>query len=624
MIINNIKVKNFRSIKDVSINVEAISKKSCHILLGVNETGKSNILKAINLIQKTENLNYATDCLKSAQKKKESVIIEIGLQIENWQFYVDRLSKNGIPLDLIKSIKVKSIARITEFNFENTRVDKFSIEIEPSKIIAGYFIDSAGVIKSIKEIYQGEEIVSTENQEDLLGTGAKLLDENGFIDILTTKFDIFELGVPRIIFWAPNDDKYLINKPVNLTEFSVDQNISIPLRNIFKIADKTDIPYAITLASQSPENRMELEEDLSRAITTHINSTWPEHDVSIRIHIEQDLSCSVYVEDKDDPTPKYAMSQRSDGFRQLVSILLNLSVENKTSLLKNQVILLDEPEVHLHPSGVRYLREEILNISQNNLVLVSTHSIYMIDRKNLDRHIRVEKKGAALTGAVTDIYPIDPENPYQEELIYEALGTSIYEHIKPNMIVFEGRTDKDIFEAMTLKFKSDIKPLDIGVISAASADKVPTYAKFFDGKLVKGHFVLDSDQKGKSIKASMVADNPNIKNNILELNDLNPLTKSYFTIEDFVPVEIVIEAVSDIYSIVIELDPTKSVLDDVKNKLKALHKIGPNDDLADLKSLITNKVLTDIAKKTNTKIAIQEKYRELHKFVTSLHEKLKE
>ncbi|MEI6316294.1 MAG: AAA family ATPase [bacterium] len=624
MKINSIKINNYRSIKEIFLTTDSIANKSCYILLGVNETGKSNILKAINLISKGETINYNTDCLKSAQKKKESVSVRLNLGIQNWQFYVDHLSKNGIPLDLAKEIKIKNIESVVVFDFENKRIDQFFIEIDDIKTLGLYFIDGQNAIKLIKEIYQGEEPVTEESIVTLVGAGARILNKEILEKILSEKSTIFDLGIPKIIFWAPNDDKYLINKPVNLNEFATDQSKSIPLRNIFKIAERDDIPYAVSLASQSAENRMELQEDLSRAITEHINLIWSEHNISIRIQIEQDLSCSVYVEDKDDPTPKYAMSQRSDGFRQLVSILLNLSVENKKSILKNQVILLDEPEVHLHPSGVRYLRDEILNIAQNNLVFVSTHSIYMVDRKSLNRHVRVEKCGSVSKGSVTSAYSIDPENPYQEEVLYEALGTSVYEHIKPYMLVFEGRTDKDLFDVFTSKFKSDIKPLDIGSISSESADKMPTYAKFFDNKLVKGFFILDSDQKGKSIKNNMIKDNSSLKNNIFELNDFSAQSKAYFTIEDLLPSEIIIESVNELFSVIIQIDSTKAVLDEVKDKLKSLRKISPNDDLKELKSLITNKVLSDVVKKTNTKQIIQDKYTTFYNFVLSVHAKLKE
>jgi hypothetical protein len=74
----------------------------------------------------------------------------------------------------------------------------------------------------------------------------------------------------------------------------------------------------------------------------------------------------------------------------------------------------------LHPSGVRYLCDELKNISRNNLVVIATYSIYMIDKKNLNRHIKIDKDLSE-----TKIKQISKYNPYEEEIIYESLGTSL-------------------------------------------------------------------------------------------------------------------------------------------------------------------------------------------------------
>jgi AAA15 family ATPase/GTPase len=110
----------------------------------------------------------------------------------------------------------------------------------------------------------------------------------------------------------------------------------MPLRNIFKISDIEDIGYRIDLIKKSDEKRQELEEALSENITKHINEVWKEHKIKIKIRIEENLNCKVSVEDKDNSLPKYKMNQRSDGFKQFISILLNLSEENKTNILKNK------------------------------------------------------------------------------------------------------------------------------------------------------------------------------------------------------------------------------------------------------------------------------------------------
>ena len=50
MKLDRFEIKNFRSIKDMKINIEEKNGKKCLILVGKNEAGKSNILKAISAV----------------------------------------------------------------------------------------------------------------------------------------------------------------------------------------------------------------------------------------------------------------------------------------------------------------------------------------------------------------------------------------------------------------------------------------------------------------------------------------------------------------------------------------------------------------------------------------------
>ncbi len=50
MELEKINIVNFRSIKDVSIDFG----HKCRILVGINETGKTNILKALSLLDEKE------------------------------------------------------------------------------------------------------------------------------------------------------------------------------------------------------------------------------------------------------------------------------------------------------------------------------------------------------------------------------------------------------------------------------------------------------------------------------------------------------------------------------------------------------------------------------------------
>jgi len=69
MKITKITIENFRSIKEpVSFDIQKIGLKNCYILLGINESGKSNILYAISLLNKEIDVNYGIDCNKEAEE----------------------------------------------------------------------------------------------------------------------------------------------------------------------------------------------------------------------------------------------------------------------------------------------------------------------------------------------------------------------------------------------------------------------------------------------------------------------------------------------------------------------------------------------------------------------------
>src|SRR5690606_33256399 len=120
------------------------------------------------------------------------------------------------------------------------------------------------------------------------------------------------------------------------------------------------------------------------------------HKINLYVEIEG-TQCYVMVEEQDDSIPKYNMDQRSDGFKQFIAILLNLIIESERDTSGKQIILLDEPEIHLHPSGIKYLREQLIRMGKENILFVATHSIYMVDKLSLARHFKVQKEKAITT-----------------------------------------------------------------------------------------------------------------------------------------------------------------------------------------------------------------------------------
>lgn len=90
---------------------------------------------------------------------------------------------------------------------------------------------------------------------------------------------------------------------------------------------------------------------------------------------------------------KYTFEDRSDGFKKFISVLLMISTKARSNMIgERDIILIDEPDQSLYPTSARFLKEELLKISEKAKLIYSTHSQYMIDSTCIDRHIIVEKE----------------------------------------------------------------------------------------------------------------------------------------------------------------------------------------------------------------------------------------
>lgn len=568
MRISRITIKNFRSIREpISFDIKNIALRNCYILLGINETGKSNILHAISLLNKETNINYGTDCNKEAEEMGEDILIAYDLELENIDFYKDKIKESRlIDDDLVKIINFEKIERKVSINKDNKRNDFVNFNLKDNKKFVDYVITGEKIeIKTDSNVEKG----ATENETNVL-TEEKL---NKYLNDIF--FDLFDKDIPEVVFWK-SDPKYLINQRIDLNQFKEDTSLSIPLKNCFQIADIEDIKGIIEKIINNPAKRVQLEQKLSESVTKHINAVWPEHKVGVKFSIDN-MQLSFLVEDNDNNLPKYEVAQRSDGFKHFVSILLNLSVE--TRRIKNKIILIDEPEIHLHPSGQKYLRDELLRIAKDNIVFFATHSIYMVDKKNLDRHFSIKK-----TNGKTVVIQIEKDNPYREEVLYEALGTSILEHIEPNVLIFEGKTDRDIFELYTRKFKKEISCPKISLISADSATNVIKYTKFFNTKLISGYVIFDSDEEGIKEKNKVLKEKNYTNKNTFEINDILN-TKKQATLEDLFDKKYLESAIKEKYGLDLNLSKDEPFIEQVKAKLQENKKPYRDSEKEEIKRL---------------------------------------
>lgn len=630
MKLNRISIKNYRSIyTKLTLDFTQV-EESCYFLFGINETGKSNILRACALmgdISEQEKYSWSNDCHK--EKKVEGSQTEIDYYFtvgEEELSDLRDLTKDKIPDALLSSIneiwywlegrKDRGIVTGTKIIF-NESFDDFNNYL--IKEISTPSTPASPTPTTTREILKKDDIPA---EEWLAYTE---LNEETAEDIILELIETYLNGKkPKIIHWDIHA-KNLIDGPIDLNTFKFSPQNCVPLYNMFKligINTQEKIAACIDSAISDSTDRKSLEKKLSMATTRHLNTVWKEHDVEISVSIEASGLCEVHFFDKDSETNIFAIKDRSDGFQRFISFILTLSAENINSELRDSVILLDEPEVHLHPSGIEYLRDELLSISKNNnSILAASHSIFLVDKKCISRHITVKKEKNK-----TSIEYLQAENPFKEEVVYRALNTSILEIACEFYVIFEGTIDADIFLLSARKMNKDLPALSsIGAIGATSATEVGKYSKFFRANhFITAIAVFDSDNEGRDNYKNLIESSDFFnKNNVFLLEDLLKFSKKTFVLEDLFPQSLVLKAASDFYKndfLSEEIDDKKPILDEIK-RIKQEKGIEDDKKLKEFKSNLAKLVLKDIQKTTikNFKVA----YANYYLFLQGLEEAVK-
>lgn len=388
-----IKIENFRSIKSLEIKIFEVNKSKTFSLLWINESGKSSILKAIDFFD-SKKINFPNDFFDNWKE----VFVEFQYEIDkDWlQEIFEQLKKDfNFTDESLKGVVIKNvkIRRLHNIDWTNKIVNFLDREI----ILSWY------TLKDLK-------IVKKENEEE---QDVKL---NEFINDYCS--ELFWMFAHKIVLWKSTAE-YLIVDSIDLIKFSEEpKKTSIPLLNCFKLIliDEDSIKDIISKLN-APEAVHNLQDKLWDAVTKHIEKIWKEHPIKIKFNINN-LKITFLIEDNDVKYKAKTTEQRSDWFKQFISFLLTLSIEHTNNEIEKTILLIDEPEVHLHPSAQINLLNEMISISsnkKNNIVFFATHSNYLIDKNNLNRCIKVKKED----NEFTTILPLKNKNTTYSEVNFE-------------------------------------------------------------------------------------------------------------------------------------------------------------------------------------------------------------
>jgi len=539
MKLKQIDIENFRSIKESSIS---FIDYPCRILIGMNETGKTNILKAI------KTLDNSYDFVNSAPMDKR--VLPSDEENNSGDYCVDfcfNLEEEDL---LLLYDKFKGIFCCNDI--ENTKIFQIAQKTFTLKELINYFY---GVVRRVNLKNHRRHIIFWPNKfiiKDLsvvsLGNWKKIpsnitnivieenetikknnylyikvdeyptqplpftesIDINSFYNLFYSEVDsLVNKNLPQIIFWENLDD-HTFSVNINIQNFIANPNsyphfkgMCLLLKNQFP--NIASIPQ-VFIEKQKADQLGILFQQISDKTTEYLRAIWDDF-ANEKLVIDpskgnQIVGISVVnISNNSNPFPTI---YRSDGFNKFLKLMLSLSLKVNSNEINNSIILIDEAELYLHPPAAEDFRDELLKLSEknNNIVVFSTHSPFMIDGNAIKRHIIVKKEKE------TTILKDGEEGKwFEEELLWQALGCGIIRTLPHKTLIFEGWDDKVLFKTgldlLEEKDKEFIIPGDrskLAIAYTAGASNIRHCLPAFQAANSTTIIICDSDKAGRNEK----------------------------------------------------------------------------------------------------------------------------
>lgn len=371
-----IDIKNIGLINDSTVELSGLT-----IIAGKNDSGKSTIGKLIFSIVKSIS-RYKEDLEEDKEHNIKKIIdkiyfnlrrrlnfddnIEVKKLFQSKQFYEDILFKKNeaisIRRELILSLKIGNLEHINEWLGEL----EFTINQNDSK--------EESIKRAFKKILYSEFLGEITNKNNNLDSQVIIKEKSN--DILEIKFsDVKDIDF-KIYDELYFNDATIIETPMIL---NYQESISNS-KTYFEIRDKKDRLYLLGMPN-TPLHIKDLDTKLKDSI--YDNNLFQENSLLQEKIYEIINGKMMYIQNEQEfvylkkDGKKYNNINTANGIKSFGIIQM---LENGGFLDDRSLIVIDEPEVHLHPKWQIKYAELIVELVKADInVLITTHSPYMLE-----------------------------------------------------------------------------------------------------------------------------------------------------------------------------------------------------------------------------------------------------
>lgn len=359
-----IELKNIGKIRSASVDLDGIT-----VIAGENNTGKSTVSKALYC-------SYKSSYNIEGQVK--------ALRVANIQDSLNSLYRDNIA----------GVVFGTKDLVDNLIDNQRMYTLTPN-LITTAIRDSHQNSKWAKEIIISDEAVERTSNKILQILS---MEDSQIMSVLARRVFMFEFGFQIVNVFTQADGCVSLSNKNETTEFNFNNNQELTIRNPIRLENRIlylDDPFVIDDLSGSA-GHVPLFSTHRSDLLMLLSENLPSQNVILEILTDQRLNniyqqISTVLPGDIIQTEDMSFSYRTPGRDQFLDIQ-NLSAGLKTfavlkRLLKNgsiesgSMIILDEPEIHLHPKW-QILFAELIALLRKEFdlnILLTTHSPYFFE-----------------------------------------------------------------------------------------------------------------------------------------------------------------------------------------------------------------------------------------------------
>jgi len=411
MRLEQIHLENYRSIGQVDLDIDDLQ-----IIFGRNNVGKSNILHALRDYQRygvgADSFESIYDSRKrDKQPRPISINIEFSLNSDDSSALLNTLENHD-------SLNGVSIEELEKNGFA-------------SRISHGFVVDSKGVRYADLKASYNESMVTISKLKIRTDGNINTVEKSNFKYIPEEKMSQKRAGAIK------NTESVLIGGTQKFLRNKLDSwkwtspfrhpDMKGSIKEVYSLDNESNNLAVVldTLANNWPETFESIEEsfvDIMEGVTG----------LNTPIRTGRETKTTVEVKEGD---TKFDLKDISAGSQQILALLTEL----ETAGTQTDVLLLEEPETHLHPGAQRTIYKIVKRVSErtDTQIILTTHSEVFLDAGDSSQLIKASRKDGNTVFSKVDK---DIESEAMTALGYEKSAL-----LQARAVVFvEGLSDKRI------------------------------------------------------------------------------------------------------------------------------------------------------------------------------------